>query len=166
LIETIGIGQDQIDIAGVAQMVLTVVSPEGGDDVQASKAGLFEITDVLVINKADLPGAEALAAQFAAAPAFEQIPIVKVSALSGAGIAALVDQIDACWEQAATAAERQRRSMAMARRQLLALVRDRLMERLREKIGEDRIESRVRRIAARRQDPYSAARSILAEIGF
>lgn len=164
LIETIGIGQDQIDIAGVAQMVLTVVSPEGGDDVQAIKAGLFEITDLLVINKADLPGAEKLAAQFAAAPAFERIPIVKVSALSGDGIAALIDQIDAGWERAMGAAERQQRSMAMARRQLLALVRDTLMDRVREKIGEDRIESWVRRIAERRQDPYSAARSILARV--
>jgi LAO/AO transport system kinase len=166
LIETIGIGQDQIDVAGIAQMVLTVVSAGSGDDVQALKAGLFEVTDFLVINKADLPGTDELQAQFAAAPAFERVPIVKVSALRSSGIAVLIDQIEAGLERAATAADRQRRSMAVARWQLLALVRDGLMDRLREKIGEDRIESRVRRIAERRQDPYSAARSILAKIGF
>jgi LAO/AO transport system kinase len=166
LIETIGIGQDQIDIGGVAQTVLAVVTPESGDEVQGIKAGVFEIADFLVINKADLPGAEKLFVKFTAAPVFDRVPIVKVSALHGDGIAALLDQIDARWAESATAADRGQRLMEMSRRQLLALIRDALMVRVRKGVSEDHIENWVRRIAERRQDPYSAAQAILAKIGF
>lgn len=166
LIETIGIGQDQIDIAGVAETVLTVVNPESGDDVQGIKAGLFEITDLLVINKADLPGAEDLYVKFTDAPAFERVPIAKVSALRGDGVAALIDRIEAGRADAATVANGGHPSIERARNQLLALVRDALMDRLKKKISEDHIENWVRQIAERRQDPYSAARAILGKLGF
>lgn len=166
LIETIGIGQDQIDVAGIAQMVLTVVSAGSGDDVQALKAGLFEVTDLLVINRADLPGTDELQAKFAGAPAFERVPIARVSALTGDGMAALIDRIDSQWRHSAAAENRARRSVEIARRQLGSLLYDALMDGVRKTIGEDRIEGWVRRIAERREDPYSAARAILAQLGF
>jgi LAO/AO transport system kinase len=166
LIETIGIGQDQIDIACASQTVLTVISPETGDDVQGIKAGLFEITDLLVINKADLPGAEELYLKFTAAPVFERVPIVKVSALSGDGIAPLVDQIDASWANLTSAENGRQKSIERARSQLLALVRDEVLDRVRKKISDDHIDNWVRRIAERRQDPYGAAQAILAKLGF
>src|SRR6266699_1973941 len=83
LIETIGIGQDQIDIGGVALFVMEATTPESGDEVQGIKAGVFEITDFLVINKADLPGAQELFLKFSSAPPFEHVPILKISALRG-----------------------------------------------------------------------------------
>ena len=165
LIETIGAGQDQIDIGGVAQTVLTVMTPESGDEVQGIKAGLFEITDFLIINKADLPGAEELFVKFSSTPAFEQVPILKISALRGDGIAELLDRVAARWANFASAANHQERLMEMSRKQLLALLRDALMARVRKKISEDHIENWTRRIAERRQDPYSAAQAILAKIG-
>jgi LAO/AO transport system kinase len=165
LIETIGIGQDQIDIGGVAQTVLTVMTPESGDEVQGIKAGVFEITDFLVINKADLPGAEELLLRFSSAPPFERVPILKISALRGDGIAELLDRVAARWTDFASTANHKQRLMEMSRKQLLALLRDALMVRVRKKISEDHIENWVKRIAERRQDPYSAAQAILAKIG-
>jgi LAO/AO transport system kinase len=164
-IETIGIGQDQIDIAGIARTVVTVISPETGDDVQGIKAGLFEVTDLVVINKADLPGAEEFYVKFTAAPLFERMPIVKVSALCGGGIAGLIDQIDAHWTGFATAANHKQRLLEMSRKQLLAVLRDAVMAGVKKKISEDEIENWAKRVADRRQDPYSAARAILAKIG-
>jgi LAO/AO transport system kinase len=166
LIETIGIGQDQIDIAGAAHTVLTVISPESGDDVQGIKAGLFEITDLLVINKADLHGAHELAMKLASAPALDQVPIVKVSALRGDGMADLIARIDGIGAEAATTRGWAQRSMERARRQLLALLRDELTDRLKKRISSDHMENWVKRIAERRQDPYSAAQEILARLGF
>ena len=165
LIETIGIGQDQIDIGGVAQTVLTVMTPESGDEVQGIKAGVFEITDFLVINKADLPGAQELFLKFSSAPPFEHVPILKISALRGDGIADLLDRVAMRWADFATSTNHKQRLMEMSRKQLLALLRDALMARVRKKISEDHIENWMRRIAERRQDPYSAVQAILAKIG-
>jgi GTPase len=165
LIETIGIGQDQIDIGSVAQTVLTVITPESGDEVQGIKAGLFEVADFLIINKADLPGVEELFVKFSSAPTFERVPILKISALRGDGIAKLLDRVDARRADFATAANHRQRVMEMSRKQLLALLRDALMARVKKKISEDHIENWVRRIAERRQDPYSAAQAIMAKIG-
>lgn len=166
LIETIGIGQDQIDVGSVAQIVLTVITPEGGDEVQGIKAGVFEITDVLVINKADLPGAQELFLQLSGVPAFAKVPILKVSARRGAGIAALLEQIDAALADFAARPNHKHRLMEASRHQLLGLVCDALMAQIEGRIGAHRIEHWAREIAERRTDPYSAAQAVLAKLDF
>ncbi len=94
LIETVGVGQSEIEIAGLADITVVVLVPEGGDAVQTMKAGLMEVADVFVVNKADRPGADAFVQSLRQmlAPAFRQrpnIPILKTEAAQQAGIAHL-----------------------------------------------------------------------------
>ena len=165
LIETIGIGQDQIDIARVAQAVLVVVTPESGDDIQGIKAGVFEIADFLVINKADLPGAQDLVVKLGSAPTFDHVPIFKTSALGNEGIADLLDGLDEYLAKLAAGSNHHQRALEISRNQLLAAVRDALISKVSRKISKDRIENWAQQIAERRSDPYTAAEAILAGIG-
>src|SRR5262245_28610769 len=165
LVETIGIGQDQVEIAGVAQAVLVVITTESGDDIQGIKAGVFEISDLLVINKADLPGAQELWAKLGSVPSFENVPIFKTSALRNEGIANLIDGIDEHLSKLAAGSNHNQRALEISRNQLLALIRDALLSKVSRRISKDRIESWARQVAERRSDPYSAAEAILARIG-
>jgi LAO/AO transport system kinase len=100
LIETVGVGQDEIEVASLADVVVVVLVPGMGDDVQAIKAGVMEIADIFVINKADMPGAEKVAHEIAAmqglAPAGHKTPIFKTVAIAAQGIAELIETINAC----------------------------------------------------------------------
>jgi LAO/AO transport system kinase len=93
LIETVGAGQDETEVAGAADAVVVTLAPGMGDDVQAIKAGILEIGDIYALNKADLPGAERLEAEMRAALELSgwERPVLRVSALEGTGIRALLD---------------------------------------------------------------------------
>ena len=92
LIETVGVGQDEVDIARLADVTVVVLVPEGGDDVQALKAGIMEIADVFVVNKADRAGADRIVQAVAAAQSLRpaegewQPPIVQTEATTGRGV--------------------------------------------------------------------------------
>ena len=98
LIETVGVGQDEVEIAGVAQVTVVVLVPGMGDDVQAIKAGIMEIADVFVINKSDLPGADRvereLQAMLSLAEGGHAPAIVRTVATEGTGIGELLEAID------------------------------------------------------------------------
>jgi LAO/AO transport system kinase len=99
LVETVGVGQDEVDVAGEVETVVVVTTGGMGDDVQAAKAGVMEIADIFAVNKADQPGAEmqviALEAMLAMAPSLEWAPpIVKASAINREGIAELIEAIE------------------------------------------------------------------------
>ncbi len=113
VVETVGAGQDEIDIAGSADATIVVLVPGMGDDVQAIKSGMMEIADVFVINKADRPGVEQTVAEIEAmlslAPEAARPPIFQTIAIDGTGIAALLDELerrspkprlapDPCWQ--------------------------------------------------------------------
>ncbi|MEY4702105.1 MAG: methylmalonyl Co-A mutase-associated GTPase MeaB [Bacteroidota bacterium] len=97
IIETVGVGQSEIEIAGLADITTVVLVPESGDEIQTMKAGLMEIADVFVVNKSDRPGADAFVSnlRLMLAPAFSEkereIPIVKTNAASKEGVGALKD---------------------------------------------------------------------------
>jgi LAO/AO transport system kinase len=91
VIETVGVGQAEVDIAALADVTVVVLAPGSGDDVQAIKAGLLEIADVFAVNKSDLPGADTLMQELHAAE--HTAPICRVSAAQGEGISALYDAI-------------------------------------------------------------------------
>lgn len=99
LVETVGVGQSEVEIAGLADVTVVVVVPEGGDEVQTMKAGLMEIADIFVVNKSDRPGADQYVKnlRLMLAPAFmshiEDVPIIKCTATSGEGIGELWDAI-------------------------------------------------------------------------
>lgn len=98
LLETVGTGQSEIDLAEVADVRVVIAAPGLGDDIQAMKAGLFEIADVVVVNKGDLPGAELTLAELRTALAMRagglaRVPVLKTTATTGEGLAALADTL-------------------------------------------------------------------------
>ncbi len=99
IIETVGVGQSEVEIAGLADITLVTMVPEAGDEVQTMKAGLMEIADIFVVNKADRPGADAFVKnlRLMLAPSFSnhavEIPIIKTIATTSEGISALIDAV-------------------------------------------------------------------------
>jgi LAO/AO transport system kinase len=167
VIETVGVGQDEVDIIRTADIAIVTLVPGTGDEVQALKAGIMEIADIFVVNKADREGADRLVAAINATLSLQhpasgvwQPPVVKTIATSGAGVAELVDAIDRFREhRASTQAERRRIRSAYRLRELVA---DRFMQRLeRDVLRQGELDAIVDRIAARELDPYTAANELL-----
>jgi LAO/AO transport system kinase len=166
LIETVGVGQDEIEIARAADVVTVVLVPGMGDDIQAIKAGILEIADLFVINKADRPGADKVAAELEAmmglAPAAApRPPIFKTVATSGEGVAALRDGLVA-YVSAAGATLRAKRRWERAEMRFLGVLTERFLRDVRGRLlpGE-RFSEIVTEIAERRIDPYTAAHRLL-----
>jgi LAO/AO transport system kinase len=169
LVETVGVGQGEVDIAGEADTVVVVTMPGAGDDVQAAKAGLLEIGDVFVVNKADRPGADEqvdlLEGMLALKPPSEWAPpVLRTSATCGEGVAALADAIRAHQEYLAGAGRRvglhRQRAVRRVERALAALACERARSRQPEAF--DRI---VTAVAAGELDPYTAADELWHAIG-
>jgi LAO/AO transport system kinase len=165
LIETIGIGQNQVDIAQIVDIVVVVTTPAAGDEIQALKAGVLEIADVLVMNKSDFPGAEQTFSHLAELFGATGLPLFKTSALNGEGIGPLVDELEKRTAELNVRAKRKEKSLEIFRAQMLALVRDRLLARLEAKLDKYEIEQWVQRIANKESDPYTAAEVILEKSG-
>lgn len=168
LIETVGAGQDEVAVAGAALTTVVVMTPGMGDEVQAMKAGIMEIADILAVNKADLPGVEALVSQLAAviasAPGSRETPIIRTVATHEQGIGELTDAID--WHQRymEESGEMARRRLAEARQQVLAAARHRLLAGLIEATERDgRLDELVRAVAERTLDPHTAAQNLIEE---
>ncbi|RDH78487.1 methylmalonyl Co-A mutase-associated GTPase MeaB [Mycolicibacterium moriokaense] len=145
--ETVGVGQSEIEIAAIADPTIVVLNPGAGDAVQAAKAGLLEVADIVVVNKADREGADQTVRDLRAET---KAPILKLVAAQGEGIPALVEAIEAH----ARADSRERRT-ARARAQILSLAQT----RLRAHADLDRLAEMV---ADGRSDPYTAAEQLFA----
>jgi LAO/AO transport system kinase len=167
VVETVGAGQDEVEVASAAETTLLVLTPAGGDDVQAMKAGVMEVADLLVVNKADLPGADALAAQLTAVASQAtrgrlDVPILRTVATKGTGIAELADAIEEHRRRLQSSGELELLRFDRARRQLLALARQQLLAAvLRATERDGRLDALVRAVAARELDPYAAARRLI-----
>jgi LAO/AO transport system kinase len=155
-VETIGVGQDQLEIAALAHMVVVLLTPQMGDEIQGMKAGLAEIADILVVNKADLSGAEETLQQLKALFADEDFHILATSAIKDEGIDLLVDRIEEHRKKSLDNGKYQRRRLSLSRQELLSLLREKVFAELAKKIGDDSLEAQVRLIAERQIDPYSA----------
>ncbi|HKS92206.1 MAG TPA: methylmalonyl Co-A mutase-associated GTPase MeaB [Tepidiformaceae bacterium] len=169
IIETVGAGQDEVEIAGTALTTVLVNNPGTGDDIQALKAGIIEIADVLVVNKADHPGADVLVSQLRAllslAPKGSRRPeIVKTTAVKGEGLDQLADAIAAhrtFLEQSGGIVEQRQ---AHARHQVLSIARAILVEKIRQATPEGELATLVERVAARELDPQSAAEDLARHV--
>jgi len=167
VIETVGVGQDEVDIVRTADVSVVMLVPGTGDEVQALKAGIMEIADIFVINKADREGADRLVAAVeanlaleTAAPNAWRPPVLRTTATAGKGVAELVDTIWRFRERSAGAQASRRRSRSEYR--LRELVSQRFMDHLeRDILAPGELASMVERIAARELDPYSAATDLL-----
>ncbi len=168
LIETVGVGQDEVDIVRTADVSVVTLVPGTGDEVQALKAGIMEIADLFVVNKADREGAdrtvqsiESLLALESYGPDGWRPPILKTQATSGEGVTDLLDTIERFRARPADDTNVRRRARSEYRlRELLA---DRFLDHVaRDVLGDGEFEALLERIAARGVDPYTAANDIIA----
>ena len=168
LIETVGAGQDEVEIASTAQTTVLVNTPNMGDDVQTLKAGIMEIADVLAVNKADLPGVDrmvaALKALLSLAPDRDwQPPITPLVATKSEGVEALVDACEAHHAHLIESGQLAMSEASRARQQIVALARGRMLARLLSEMGEERLVELSRAVAERATDPHSAAAAWVGE---
>ncbi len=166
IIETVGVGQDEVDVVRTADISIVVLVPGTGDEVQALKAGIMEIADIFVVNKADREGADRLVQSVAANLSLQTFaagewkpPILKTVATGSAGIAELWAAVGAFRAHGETArASRQRARHEYRLRELLS---QQFLRRVDEALPAGEFERVVARIAARDLDPYSAVTEIM-----
>ena len=168
LVETVGVGQVEVEIAGKADTTVVVVNPEWGDSVQANKAGLMEIADVFAINKADRKGVDQTRRDLEQMLDLSELPhdswrppIVATVATTGAGTSELWDAINAHREHAEASGQLESRRSFRAREELREIVANRLHQRAREICTGDRWEALTEAVAAHESDPWTAADTML-----
>ena len=170
LVETVGSGQNEVEVRSLAETVVLALMPGSGDGVQAIKAGLMEIPDVLAVTKADRPGADALVADLRNAlslvPAGPwEPPIVRVSALEGTGLDELWEEVErhrAFLDEEGRLEARRRDGLA---RQLRALAADRLARRVEAAADEAFLDALIDEVVDRRLDPAAAVNRVLERAG-
>jgi len=167
LVETVGAGQDEVEVAMMADTTVVVLTPGSGDDVQAMKAGIMEIADLLVVNKCDLPNADLLARQLAsivdAAPGDRKTPILRTAGAMNEGIEALVDALEEHHAYIARHEVQTRHRREQARHQVLTLARQRLIDRVVSDHATDaKLADLVEQVAAHQIDPHTAADMLIA----
>ncbi|MDQ3252437.1 MAG: methylmalonyl Co-A mutase-associated GTPase MeaB [Acidobacteriota bacterium] len=172
IVETVGVGQDEVEIVKTADVSVVVLVPGMGDDIQAIKAGIMEIGDVFVINKADRDGVlrtekelESLLS-LAHRDDMWQPPIVKTVATESKGIAELADAIAGYYEFQKGAEPGRARRNAIARWRIIELLREHLLANALEADGtSQRIDELAAEVADKQRDPYSAVDEILKGVG-
>ena len=172
LIETVGVGQDEIDIVRLADCVLVVLVPGMGDDIQNMKAGLMEIGDIFVLNKADREGADRLEQQLHAMLSLVMPrdgwhpPVVRTVASENKGIEMLAEMITRFRKHFEASGERERKHVEHWKRRLLGLIESRLVERvLGGAGGEAKLAEMAKEVAERKKDPFTAVNEMLAKSG-
>jgi LAO/AO transport system kinase len=172
LVETVGVGQVEVEIAGKADTTVVVVNPGWGDSVQANKAGLMEIADVFVINKADRKGVEETRRDLEGMLELSDIahdawrpPILPVVSTSGDGVPALWDAIAAHRSAIEASGELDRRRAFRLREELREIVARRLEQRARQLTTGERWDELQDQVVERTLDPYGAADEMLHGIG-
>src|SRR5713101_1781669 len=168
IIETVGVGQDEVEIVKTADVCVVVLVPGMGDDVQAMKAGIMEIGDIFALNKADREGVLRTEREVEALLSLSmredgwQPPIVKTIAIENKGIELLASAIDQCRESQqktdATGARRQ----AIARWRILELLRERLLaQALNGNSASEKLDALAAEVASKKRDPYSAVEEMI-----
>jgi LAO/AO transport system kinase len=173
LIETVGVGQDEVEVVQIADMVLVVLPPGLGDDIQAIKAGILEIADLFVINKADREGADRLSSELQAMLALApdektaRTPILRTVATTGAGVAELMEAVERRRPRAEDSAAREGKERERSRERFLELLREGLYRRALEAcLEQGEVESIADHLARRECDPYTAAEEVLERVRF
>ena len=175
LVETVGVGQVEVEVAGKADTTVVVVTPGWGDSVQANKAGLMEVADVFVINKADRPGVqetrrdlqqmlELSGAGAEAANAGWQVPIIATVASSGESVDHLWDEILAHRDHAASSGVLERRRRYRLGEELREIVARRLEQRARDVCTGERWDALTEDVLSGALDPWSAADGMLGAV--
>lgn len=167
IVETVGVGQVEVEVASAADTTIVVVNPGWGDSVQAAKAGLLEIADVLVVNKADRPGVQETVRDLVQMLELGgerpwRPPVVETVATEGSGIDELFDAIERHRAFLETDGRLGARRLARLRNELRSIVHARLADRVDDVCAGTVFESLVTRVADRAIDPYAAAEELVA----
>ena len=168
LIETVGAGQSEVEIARTAHTTIVLEAPGMGDEVQALKAGLMEIADILVVNKADRPGASRTARALEMAVnrntspngTHWQPPILQTVALDGSGVLDVLEAIESHREYLCRTGLLAEKERARVQAELLNVLQRQLLEQLMAELGAEELETWIERIAAREVDVYTATREL------
>jgi LAO/AO transport system kinase len=171
LIETVGVGQSEVEIAGLADTTLVLLAPGMGDGIQAAKAGILEIGDVYVINKADRDGADTLRRELRSMLALAERaegdwkpPIVKTVASKNEGLGEVVTEIDRHHAWLESSGELAARRTRRARDEIEAIALTALRRRWGDVHGRSELDELAAQVAAGESDPYAAAETLLAEL--
>jgi LAO/AO transport system kinase len=172
LVETVGVGQDEIDIVRLADVTIVILVPGMGDDVQTIKAGIMEIADVFVINKSDREGAERMEREIRAMQSLAirkdnwTPPIMKTVATEGKGIPELVAAIAKYHQFLEQNALSKKKKISNWRERLIEMLRESLLEKvLREQMSDDQIGRWAEQVSEHRRDPYSLVEEIVSKVG-
>jgi LAO/AO transport system kinase len=168
LVETVGVGQSEVEVAGLADTTLVLLAPGMGDGIQAAKAGILEIGDVYVVNKADRDGAQQvrreLRSMLAIAPRPADTwrpPVLMTVAIEGDGLPEVVDQMAAHREWASGTGELRRRRLRRARAEVEAIALTELRRRFVHLPGGDRLDALADAVVSGERDPFAAADTLL-----
>jgi LAO/AO transport system kinase len=171
MIETVGVGQDEIDIVRLADVTIVILVPGMGDDVQSIKAGIMEIADIFVINKSDHEGAERVEREIRALQSLAlrhdgwTPPIVKTVASSGTGVkelAAAIADYEAYLQKENRALKK---SAENWQERLITMLRDTMLEKARTQFGDGNLARLATEVAEHKRDPYTLVEEIAAETG-
>jgi LAO/AO transport system kinase len=172
MVETVGVGQDEVDIVKLADVTIVVLVPGMGDDVQSIKAGIMEIADIFVINKADRDGAERVEREIKALQGLALRhdawipPVVKTIAANGDGIPALVAKIEEYRSFLDKSEAGHEKRIQNWRNRLVEMLRDALLEQVeREHLGNGAASRYAAEIADHKRDPYTIIEEIVGTVG-
>lgn len=170
LIETVGVGQSEIDIVKVADSTIVVMVPGLGDDIQAIKAGILEIGDILVVNKADRDGAERLVKDLELMVGFRShalnrsIPVIKTVATTGEGLTELTAELSNHWDYLVSSGELETKRRERIKQEILGLVKKEITDYLEKKINHQAyLDEFIEQVAKKELDPYKVADKIFRQ---
>ena len=166
LVETVGVGQDEVDVVSCVQTCCVVLVPGMGDEIQAIKAGIMEVADLFVINKADRDGVDKVEAEIEgmkslAGPRPWDPPVLRTVAGSGEGVPELLDRIRAHGQWLLDHGGGQAKAQARARLRFISLLAEEAARRARQRAGQQKEEQLIKAIAQRTLDPYAAVAMML-----
>jgi LAO/AO transport system kinase len=168
IVETVGVGQDEIDIVRLADVTIVILVPGMGDDVQSIKAGIMEIADIFVINKSDREGADRVEKEIRAMQSLAMRqdnwtpPIVRTVASEGKGVAELAAAIANYERFLDKHGLRLKKKVANWRERLVEMLRESLLERvMREQLSDGKLAELASAVAEQQKDPYSMVEEII-----
>ncbi len=170
MIETVGVGQDEVDIVRLADVTVVILVPGMGDDVQTIKAGIMEIADVFVINKSDRDGAEHVEKEIKALQSLAARrdgwtpPVVKTVASAGSGIEELAAAIASYENYLRENNLAQKKSVENWQERIVEMLRDAMLEKARERLGDGNLARLAAEVAEHKRDPYTLVEEIVAGV--
>ena len=171
VIETVGVGQDEVDIVRLADVTIVILVPGMGDDVQTIKAGIMEIADIFVINKSDRDGAEHVEREIRTLQSLATRhdgwvpPIVKTVASKGTGVAELAEAISAYEKYLQTKNLALTKNVENWQERLIEMLRDALLEKARKQLGDGNLARLAAEVAEHKRDPYTLIEEISSKAG-